>query len=258
LGLNGILDTPFYSMNILIHQKKEATLPYYGPIARGWLGDALHDNKELWEILFKNRHVDVRPYFFYTNHSGENVELNFEFIGFSKMFIKEMIHSMESKVKSHIGGIDCEIKGIRIVQRKMSPLNITKRVRVKFISPVALEKNGNLQLTPTLNDIITSIVRSVNRFCKYYLKKNYPLRVRSQILDSICEPINLEVKPYLWRHRNRRGSIIPMRGILGWVEYEVEGDLSELEKLLRLTQVFQVGKWVSYGFGKLEVECIEN
>jgi len=258
LSLGRLLNKSFSSMSILIAQKKRTNLPYYGPIARGWLGDALYENKELWEVLFKNPHVDVRPYFFYTYHYDESIELHFEFIGFSEIFIKELAQSLESKIESHIGGVDCEIKNIRIAQKKMSPLDIDRRFRLKFVSPLALERDGNLQLSPNLNDIFASIVRSVNRFCKYYLKRNYPIRVRPDLLKSTFEPIDAEIKPYVWRHRNSRGNVLPLRGIMGWAEYEIDGHLSELEKVLRLTQVFQVGKWVSYGFGKLEVERVEN
>ncbi len=50
-----------------------------------------------------------------------------------------------------------------------------------------------------------------------------------------------------------RGEVIPLRGVWGWVEYEVEELPYEMKMVLELADFFQIGRWVSYGFGKIEV-----
>ncbi|MEM2944698.1 MAG: CRISPR system precrRNA processing endoribonuclease RAMP protein Cas6 [Methanomassiliicoccales archaeon] len=254
MSLQGILKASYFSVIISLVQESEASLTYYGPMVRGWLGDALNEHILLREAIFKNPHVDVRPYFLFTKHSGNCIEVNLKFIGFSRSFLKDLIQSLESKTEGHLGGIPCKIRGIKLSEERMHPLTLGKRVRIDFSSPLALEKGGDLLLIPTMNDIVRSLIRSVNRFCKYYLKSCYPVHVPQSLLEIQSSHINSEISPFLWEHRNLSGRIIPLKGITGYIEFEVDGAARKLGSILGLAQVFQIGKWVNYGFGKIEVD----
>lgn len=50
-----------------------------------------------------------------------------------------------------------------------------------------------------------------------------------------------------------RGDVIPLQGIMGHIDYEAYEMTDELNRILSLTQFFQVGRWISYGFGRMEV-----
>lgn len=223
---------------------------YYGPLVRGWLGDAFYKDEMLSSVLFKNPKIDVRPFFFYTSREGDTIVINLQFMGFSEHFIKEIAVSLGDKVESHLGGVDCRVEGIRYKEKGFSSKMIEKRFRVDIISPISLFEGEEMHTAPSLRAIITALVRQTNKFTKYYVKDVYPIRVGEFKEGKVKE---FEIDPFFWRHRNIRGEVIPLRGVWGWVEYEVDEMAEEMKEVLWLSDFFQIGKWVSYGFGKIEV-----
>ncbi len=243
-----LLERGYYEIELRIKQEREARLAYYGPVVRGWLGDAFYRDKMLSSVLFKNPEIDVRPFFFYTTKEKEIITVNLRFMGFSEHFIKDVVLALSDKVESHLGGVACRVEGIRYDERGFSLKEPGRRFR--FISPVALFDSGELQVVPALRAIIKALVRQANKFTKYYVKDVYPVRVDA--LEEV-KVKDFEIDYFLWRHRNMRGEVIPLRGVWGWVEYEVEELPDEMKMVLELADFFQIGRWVSYGFGKIEV-----
>lgn len=250
MSLAELLKRSYYELNLRIKQDREARLPYYGPIVRGWLGDAFYRDKMLLSVLFKNPDIDVRPFFFYTSKEGDIIMVNLRFVGFSEHFIKEVVVSLGEKEVSHLGGVDCRVEGIRYKERGFSSKMIEKRFRVDIISPIALFEEEEMQAAPSLKAIIRALVRQANKFTKYYVKDVYPIRVGEFKEGEVKE---FEINSFFWRHRNIRGEVIPLRGVWGWVEYEVDEMTEEMKEVLGLADFFQIGKWVSYGFGKIEM-----
>jgi CRISPR-associated endoribonuclease Cas6 len=247
---NTIFDESYHRVDILLKQQSTARLPYYGPVVRGWLRDALHQDEYLWKVLI-NHGVDVNPFFLSTSHKNRYVSVTLWFMGFSEGFIKDIVVSLGSKIESHIGGVDCVIERISYKEEKITTLKIDKRFRIEFKSPTALQKEHRQELVPELSEIVRAITRSSNRFMKYYVKSCYPLHVSGEIPRA--DVTGFDLKPYLWKHRNVRGDVIPLQGIMGYIDYEAYEMTDELNRILSLTQFFQVGRWIGYGFGRMEV-----
>ena len=253
MSLNRLLKSSFQSLKITVKQEKPTKLPYYGAIARGWLGDALYPHKELWKLLFKNPYVDVRPYFLYTTHFNRTIVITINLLGFSSRLTKDLVDALSSKVEGHFGGLSSRIENIYYFEDNFEYLNLNKEFKITFSTPVSITTNERMHIAPSLNDIVKSLVRSANKFCKYYMKKCYPLHIKETTREVTAEILGFNLKPYHWNHRNKKGNVIPLKGVCGDVEYRVNKVTKELGEILTLTRVFQIGKWTSYGFGKLEV-----
>ena len=91
MSLAVLLRKRYYELIVKIKQDRAAKLPYYGPLVRGWLGDALYTDKTLYSVLFKNPSIDVRPFFFCTAKERDEIRLNMRFMGFSVHFVKGLV-----------------------------------------------------------------------------------------------------------------------------------------------------------------------
>ncbi len=247
-----IFSRPFYEIAVKIEQKSEAKLPYYGPILRGWLRDAIYKNKQLLEIL--NLGIDVHPFFAYSSHKGNTIEYYLNFMGFTEKITKDIVVALSDKASSHLKGVDCKIVEISYKKKGFEKINLGNKFKVKFITPTAIYSGSKINIAPSLNDILKSTVRSANRFMKYYTKECYPYTAN---FDYDMEIESFNIKKYEWNHKNIRDTIIPLNGILGEVTFKTENPLKYTPEILTLTQFFQIGKWISYGLGKLEVENIK-
>ena len=250
MSLAKLLNRSYYELKLRIKQDEVAKLSYYGPLVRGWLGDALYRDKILSSVFFKNPDVDVRPFFFYTAKEGNLVTVNLRFMGFSEHFIKELVVSIGKKFESHLGGVACHVEEISYEEKKFPSKPIGSRFRIDLISPSAFFEKEDMQVLPALKMVTRALVRQANKFSKYYVKDVYPVHVEA-FKDGLVKEFKLD--SFLWRHRNVRGEVIPLKGVWGWIEYELADMTEEMKNVLRLSDFFQIGKWVSYGFGKIKV-----
>jgi len=247
---NKIFNKEFYEVKISVKQEKIAELPYYGPLLRGWLKDSIHKNRRLLEKLYPSK-IDVPSFFMYSSHKGNDVECYLNFMGYSEKMIKEIVVGLSDKLSGHLGGINCKITGVSYKKRKFKKIKLHNKINVKFITPTALYSRDVMNVMPELKDILKTIVRSTNRFTKYYVKDRYPYKVNAEH-DAEIESFNL--KTYEWKHKNIKNTLIPLNGILGEITYGMDNVPSEVSDILTLTQFFQIGKWQSYGFGKIIIE----
>ncbi len=254
---NKIFNKEFYEIKISIKQQSTAKLPYYGPLLRGWLKDSIHGNKELLERLYSCK-VDVPAFFMYSSHRACDIGCYLNFMGYSERMIKDVVIALSGKLSGHLGGVNCKITGASYEKRKFEKIKIDNKIKFKFITPIALYSQNTLNIMPELKDILKSVVRSTNRFVKHYVKDRYPYHVASDYTgyDAGIESFNL--KTYEWEHKNIRNKVIPLNGILGEITYLMDDAPSEVSDILTLTQFFQIGKWQSYGFGKIIVENEKN
>ncbi|MEM4293988.1 MAG: CRISPR system precrRNA processing endoribonuclease RAMP protein Cas6, partial [Thermoplasmata archaeon] len=249
-----ILMSPYFQLNLEITQKSPCQLPYYGPMVRGWMGDAFYHDKKLMERIFKNPDVDVRPYFHYTISNGNVHIVNLSFIGDAKRYARKIVEALAEKHTSHIGGVPAVIKLIKYEERYFEPLAPSQEIKIRFVSPTSLVEDGKILFhPPSLGLILKAILRSVNRCCKYYFKSAYPVHIED-IETLKGNLVKFEISPFFWTHKTMHGRNLKMSGLTGTFTYRMsEKPPEEIMKILSLTQVFQIGKWVSYGFGKLEV-----
>lgn len=253
LSFAKLLKKPYYSLKITLFQNQEAKLPYYGPIARGWLNDALHRDEEIKNLIAKNPNVDVRPYFLFTNHKNREVYINLNMIGFSRRFIKDIVKLLGEKVESNLGGVDCSIKNVSYSEKQLVIPELDNHIRLIFSSPTAIFQEEQQYFAPSLDGLVAGIVRSYNRFAKYYLKSCYPIHISDETKQTNWEITGFDLNTFLWEHRSRNHHIIPLKGVWGHIDYSIEHAEDELKKVLCLPQLIQMGKWISYGFGKMEV-----
>lgn len=248
------MNSPYFQLTLEISQKTPSKLPYYGPLVRGWMGDAFYYHEDLMEKIFKNPDVDVRPYFHYTISNGNTHIVNILFIGYATRYVRKIVEALAEKHNSHIGGIPAVIKLIKYEERHFELLASSEEIEIRFISPTTLLEYGKiLYRPPSLELLLKAILRAVNRCCKYYFKAAYPIHIEDT--DSLKSKLmKFEISPFFWTHKTMDGRNLKMSGITGSVTYRMnEKPSDDIMKILTLPQVFQIGKWVSYGFGKLEV-----
>lgn len=250
MSLAALLRKRYYELIVKIKQDRAAKLPYYGPLVRGWLGDALYTDKMLYSVLFKNPSIDVRPFFFYTAKERDEIRLNMRFMGFSVHFVKELVLSLSKNVESHLGGVPCRIEALSYEEKEFASNALERKIRVNFISPSALVDGDTISVVPSLPQVTRALVRQANKFTKYYVKDVYPIRVGG-FNDGTATGFTID--SFFWQHRNVRGELMPLKGVWGFVEYGLEDMTEETRDILRLAPFFQIGKWVSYGFGKIAV-----
>ncbi|MFQ6128654.1 MAG: CRISPR system precrRNA processing endoribonuclease RAMP protein Cas6 [Thermoplasmata archaeon] len=258
IGLNRFILSSYYSLEVVVEQVTDALLPYYGPIARGWLSNTLHADPEVWGLLVRNPYVDVRPYFLSTSHDGRTIRVRLNLMGYGKKFARRVVDLLGSRVEGNLGGVECRVKRISYEERNIVVSQLGREIEVEFLTPTALMSDGRRRLAPTLADVIAALVRGCNKFAKYYMKKCYPIRVCDSTRRADAEVLSLDIKPFMWKHRIRMGRTIPQSGITGRMKVCATKMTAEMRKVLSLSQVIQVGRWVSYGFGKIEVRSIDN
>ena len=247
---NKIFNKNFYEVKVSIRQEQTAKLPYYGPILRGWLKDSVYKNKELVKKLYPDK-IDVPSFFMYSSHSGSEIEGYLNFMGYSERMIKDIVTGLSDKLHGHLGGMNCKITGVSYEKRKFKKLKLNNKIKIKFITPTALYSKDTMSIMPQLKDVLKAVVRSTNRFTKYYVKDRYPYQTDTEYAAEI-ESFNL--KTYEWEHKNIRNEVIPLNGIRGEITYSADDIPPEVSNILTLTQFFQMGKWESYGFGKIIIE----
>lgn len=154
----------YHVLNITIQQENDAKLPYYGPIARGWLGHALSKDPVLRRYFFKNRDLDVRPYFLWTDHSGSRVTIHLSMLGnIPREGIEAILNAISEMDVGHLGGINAEIERISMVSRYFRIPEIDDYVSLNFVSPTAVMREGRPAHHPSLGEVIKALLRSANR-----------------------------------------------------------------------------------------------
>lgn len=241
-----------HKLTIELIQKKPAKLPYYGPIARGWLGSILCDDPDLRDLFFKCPQVDVRPFMMHTTHENNCVKVNVTLIGYGKQFLVDIITHLNEHVHTHLGGVDAKITNLHYEPFRTHIVREKKRYTMQFKSPIHLEKKGHTTPVPSLPDLVRNLNRSINRFSKYYLHSIYPYELSPEVYELNWDIHSFQLHPLFINHRSWSGGEIQMNGYLGQIQYSIEPS-RELRQVFGLFDVFQIGRWIPYGFGKIEV-----
>jgi len=254
MSLSDLLSYNIKTLDVILRQEDECHFPYYGPVARGWLGSALSNNIHLYNEMFKDKNKDVRPFFMYSEVIGKrDISIKINFIGRKEREIEEIIKVLERKRESFLAGKRARIVRLRYNEKKFRMVKNSSRNRIDFKTPIKINYQKNSQLLPDFISILKSLIRSVNKFTKYHLPDAYPIRMENYTYDIRSRIINMDIRPLKIKHYRMDGPPLYMDGIKGHVEYETDYIDSEISKLFTLAQFFQVGRWVNYGFGKIEV-----
>jgi CRISPR/Cas system endoribonuclease Cas6 (RAMP superfamily) len=253
MGVEKLLKEKYFMITFELQQRAPAKLPYYGPMIHGWLADAIYQDETLWKIFFRNPKVDVRPYFFWTETKGNTHYVRIVLLKPATRYVRDLVELIGVKQTSKLNGEECEIKKVRYEEIKITPFDVKEGFVVQFLTPLSLMKDGKiLYRPPTLSELTKATIRSVNRFCKYFYKDAYPIHTKKEPEEGDIR--TFEIAPYTWEYRRKgENKRFLLSGIRGQAVYSIKESNKEIGKILSLLQVFQIGKWLSYGFGKVEV-----
>lgn len=137
----------------------------------------------------------------------------------------------------------------------LAPSPPPRRATLTFETPVWLEHDKRLVLTPDFRTIFRSIHGRATRVCALYGELAPDHEEHRATLDALAREI--ECHPSLrpiddWqRHSLERGERHPLKGLLGSVT--LAGDLAPFVPILQLAEITHMGKSTSQGLGRLHV-----
>ena len=257
----------FKRLVIDLEQEKGATLPYHGPIARGWLGSHLFRDQRLFQSLFKNPSVDVKPYFFHTevvkNKRGIPciVRIYINLVGTTEDLHSKIVNSVMKSSHTHLGGIDARIVGVRLDDIPLVKKNLAPGFIMNLDTPLSLMENGELLPMPSFGSVIRATVRAINRFAKYHWPELYPYHVDKNIYDTPATITTFNLTPFAWKHRNMRGRAIDITGQMGYVGYQLDRPDEKdpaVDELVTMLDLVQIGRNPAYGFGHVKFKNLQQ
>lgn len=137
-----------------------------------------------------------------------------------------------------------------------STLENTKRdtVTLEFITPAKLRIGGRDAYKVTFCDIIRSAIRRLSILTHFYGVSLTELLNTSEIVEKSSE-IRTEHDQTQWfefqRYSRRQGHKMTIGGLVGRMSFT--GDLDQFLPLLALTEIANIGKATSFGFGRIAV-----
>ncbi len=249
--INFLLSKSIHHISFFVELNSSSRLPYYGPVLRGWLGSRLFDSKELW-VAFRNQNIPFRPYFFYTSQGKSGVFIHFLFLEDLEELAEKMIKHLLTISELHVAGVDAEIKEVKLIRESFEKAPSSKYIKMQLLSPTTLYKEGKPRLYIELQLILDSLVRSINRYNKFYLNECYPIHWERSWNKIKAKTQKVDLKLFKWNQRRRTGPAIKMEGIYGNVSYLIEESNEEIDTILSLAQFYQIGKRTAFGFGKVK------
>jgi len=251
---SSITSRTFHSVQFTLYQREPLKLPEYGPFLRGLFGESIFTDATIWGDIFKPGRVDVKPYFMHSRKvSDHEVIMDLRLLGIPTDTTTTIVERLTNKMDIHLGGKDVSISHVGLDMKGFERPELGENVKISFVSPIEIEKQKRLVSLPTLEDIIRSTSRSVNKYCKYYAPGSYPYKISDSLRDLEAPMVHADMHPFAWDHRRSGGGKIPLRGVRGSITFNVHERKEALAPLLSLLEFFQIGKHVSYGFGKVEV-----
>jgi len=128
-----------------------------------------------------------------------------------------------------------------------------KKVRLRFLTPVRIKRQGDYIKEANFYDIIVNIYRRYSLIVKYYQQDQPDVKVNKTLLEKAKEikiiESDLRWKAYS-RYSGRQKRRMALGGFIG--EMVVTGDLSQFLPLINIGTLINVGKSTSFGFGNME------
>lgn len=257
----------FKRLIIDLEQEKGATLPYHGPIVRGWLGSHLFREQRLFQSMFKNPLVDVKPYFFHTevveNKRGIPciVRSYINLVGTTENLHSKIVNSVMKSPHTHLGGIEARIIGVRLDDVPLVKKNLAPGFIMSLDTPLSLMENGELLPMPSFGSVIRATVRTINKFTKHHWPELYPYHVDKSIYDTPATITTFNLTPFAWKHRNMRGRLIDLTGQMGHVGYQLDSPDEKdpaVDELVTMLDLVQIGRNSAYGFGHITFKNLQQ
>jgi len=132
-----------------------------------------------------------------------------------------------------------------------------KRIRVRYRTATLLRADGVAQERPSFGVLLRRLRDRMSALSVFYGEGPGDVDVDAiaRRADAV-ETVVAEFQRARWKRTSARtGQRHPVEGVIGEAVYEGEG-LGELMPLLRLGEVLHVGKYASFGNGKIEVQVL--
>ncbi|MCF7740517.1 MAG: CRISPR system precrRNA processing endoribonuclease RAMP protein Cas6 [Candidatus Marinimicrobia bacterium] len=134
------------------------------------------------------------------------------------------------------------------------------RVKVNFLSPMRIKKDGKITDQITFKNLIKNILRRYSFLKKYYQPdSSYPdtdqvEKILSKAENGESEDSNLEWKKYS-RYSNRKNMWMDFAGVQGEIIFK--GEIAGFLPYLEIGSQINVGKSTCFGFGNYSYEKLE-
>lgn len=147
-------------------------------------------------------------------------------------------------------------RGLRVADLDRPMDEATKRVRVRFLTPTTLKRDGLLIERPSFADLVCRVRDRLSSLAAFF--GDGPLEMDFAGVGRAAGEIRTVECQTRWERRNRRssrtGDVHEISGFVGEAVYE--GELGGWMPLLRLGEAVHVGKYAVWGNGRMAVEGI--
>jgi hypothetical protein len=203
------------------------------------------NSKAILEVILIGDAINYLPYVFYAfKKAGEiGIEKNRVKYQIKDVFTKNMSILRENQINT-----DFEIENWSFPS-EIGELQTNKKI-INFVTPLRLKIEGKFSSDFEYLDLLKSALRRFE-----VLKEMYgEVENKSYNINNITQKI--QKKNFHWlelyHHSSRQKNGMKLGGIVG--SLIIEGEFSELEiSLLNFMELFNIGKNISFGLGRVEV-----
>lgn len=248
-------------VSVVIEPKTQNMPPFLGSVFRGWLGAALRCGKEIcnhecpdaaycpYAMIFKEK-IDIKPYSILAFEDQGRVYGHIKLFGDKIAFAPEFVNRISSfgatgsfyRSGYHLHEMNASMIHFPLAEEK-------ERLKIRFITPAALVRNGSPVMLPDLHTLVISSIRAFNRVAKYYDPANYPLHLKDDMATINAPVSGFDISTHHTLHMGMKKKAIPLSGTIGWIEYDTSSIPSGIGNILKAGEVLQIGKHTTYGFG---------
>jgi hypothetical protein len=149
-------------------------------------------------------------------------------------------------------------QGLRLLDLLRPGDEAATRVRVRFITPTTLKRNGTLVSEPSFSDLACRLRDRLSSLACFF--GDGPLDIDFAGVSETAARVRTLERHATWERRTRRssrtGDVHETSGFSG--EAVFEGDIGDWMPLLRLGEAIHVGKYAVWGNGWISVEAEDD
>lgn len=282
----------YLPIKISLISMETAVLPsYLGSTLRGAIGQALHQDADAFNYLYKNRVLNdngqdiVNPYLIVPPaisdacyHTGEELSFYIYLLGDAERYVqqlinalqkikrlelgasrypfelKKMVHSLEQRIIWQKGFFNAAAaRGATLPYRCLSDI---REMTIYAHTPLRIRRNGALLEDIDFPTIIRNITSRLEAIAARY--GGWVDRAEAERIQTLSEKVtiiqnHLELKN-MKRYSNRLGEKMDFSGLLGSIQFE--GELTPFVPWLYAAQILHIGRNTTFGMGRIEVEFI--
>lgn len=280
----------YLPMKISLISLERATLPaYLGSTLRGVIGQALHQDIEAYNYLYRNSILSsngqdvLNPYIIVsppmgksTYDVGEELCFHMLLLGDATNYTEQLVTAIQEVKRRGLGAGRHPFELVKVThsldqrviwkeglfynvatQSAMLPyrsLQDVKKVLIQTRTPLRIRRGGVLLEAVDFPTIIRNITNRIQGITTRYGGWVDEMEVkRIQALSAeVCVLSQHFVLQGMSRYSNRLDASMDFSGLMGNVAFE--GDLTPFVPWLHAAQILHVGRNTTFGMGRIEVE----